>query len=847
VRLTSIAHLYRVRLRSRVVLVQELLALAGIAVGVALLFASQVASASLNGSVRQLTRGVVGNARYQLDARDEHGFPAGLLGEVQRLPGVRVVVPILEEHAGLIGPGGQQSVDFIGVDPRFARISGRLLRHFSAAQLAGQRALALPAPVVRALGAEVLQPVGLQVGASVKPVLIATELNERDIGSLVHSPVAIAPLTYAQRLTGMQGRLSRIFVQVAPGREREVHAGLVRLAAGHINVEPADFEATLFSAAATPVNQSTQTFAAICALVGFMFAYCSMLLTAHLRRGLVRDLRLNGATRLDILKALLFDALVLGVLASLLGLGLGEVLSLTLFHANVGYLALGFPIGSQRIVTWQSIAIAFLGGVLAACVGVLLPLRDLWLPSLSRARGPELSRPPRRRFLRAWTVAVLAGGAACLAVTTVVLIAAPQSAIVGIVTLILALLLLLPLVLDGLVAAFDRLQRPLLLAWGRVAVVELRSAKSRSRSLAIAATGAVAVFGSVTIQGSHTNLQRGLDRLATQLSTSADLWVAPPGAQNLLATTSFPATSAASLARLPGVRAVGEYHANFLDYGNRRVWVLAPPTTAATPLPASQLVQGNAALVNARLRAGGWAVLSQALAAEHHLRIGESFSLPAPVPMRFRLAGLSTNLAWPPGAVMLDSRDYTSAWGSTDPSALNVMLAPGASAAVVAREVRGALGRTSGLQVETGAGREARQQAASRQGLGRLTQISLLVLIAGVLAMASALSALIWQRRRRFARMKVEGYSTSVLWRALLAESALLLASGCSLGALCGIYGQLLLSHALLSVTGFPVIFSLTGVLALLSFLLVTAVAAAIVAVPGYRAARVAAYPWSAA
>jgi ABC-type antimicrobial peptide transport system permease subunit len=113
--------------------------------------------------------------------------------------------------------------------------------------------------------------------------------------------------------------------------------------------------------------------------------------------------------------------------------------------------------------------------------------------------------------------------------------------------------------------------------------------------------------------------------------------------------------------------------------------------------------------------------------------------------------------------------------------------------------------------------------------------------------MASALSALIWQRRRRFARMKVEGYSTSVLWRALLAESALLLASGCSLGALCGIYGQLLLSHALLSVTGFPVIFSLTGVLALLSFLLVTAVAAAIVAVPGYRAARVAAYPWSAA
>jgi putative ABC transport system permease protein len=51
-RLSSIAHLYRVRLKARLVLVQELLAVLGLSVGVALLFASQVASASLNGSVR---------------------------------------------------------------------------------------------------------------------------------------------------------------------------------------------------------------------------------------------------------------------------------------------------------------------------------------------------------------------------------------------------------------------------------------------------------------------------------------------------------------------------------------------------------------------------------------------------------------------------------------------------------------------------------------------------------------------------------------------------------------------------------------------------------------------------
>ena len=44
---STIFYLYRVRLRAR--LVQELLAVVGIAVGVALLFASQVANTSLAG------------------------------------------------------------------------------------------------------------------------------------------------------------------------------------------------------------------------------------------------------------------------------------------------------------------------------------------------------------------------------------------------------------------------------------------------------------------------------------------------------------------------------------------------------------------------------------------------------------------------------------------------------------------------------------------------------------------------------------------------------------------------------------------------------------------------------
>jgi putative ABC transport system permease protein len=835
-RLSSIVHLYRVRLKERLVLGQELLAVLGLSVGVALLFASQVASASLNGSVKQLTSEIAGRMQFQLESRDQQGFDQRLLGEVQRLRGVRAVTPVLEESVNAIGPTGQRAVDLIGTDPRLALQGSPLLRHFHYAQIARLGALALPSSLAEEIGAQPLTPIKLQIGASTVTALVGVELDAATIGALVHSPVAVAPLAYAQKLTGMRDRITRIFVRAAPGRSREVHAELVELAAGRLNVEPADFDATLFSEAAAPINQSTETFAAICALVGFMFAYCAMLLTTPLREGLIRSIRRNGATRLETIKTLLFDAFVLGVLAAIVGLALGEVVTLTVFHANASYLSFGFPIGPHRIVTWQNVAVAVGGGLLAACVGVLTPVREIWSRPLRRISGSPRWLPG------GWTAAALIAGVFCLGLTTIILFAAPQSAVVGIASLVIALPLVLPALLDIVVAVFERLQDSLNGGWGRLAVVELRSSKTRTRSLAIAATGAVAVFGSVTIHGAHNNLQRGLDRLFHGVTAVTSLWVVPPGTQNLLATESFPATAAPTLARLPGVQAVSRYHASFLDVGNRRVWVLAPPLSAGDPIPSGQLVSGSRSLALARLRVGGWVVLSQAIAAQRHLHIGQRFMLPARYPMSFRVAALITNLGWPPGAVILNSRDYVRAWGSADPSAYNVTLRPGVPVQRGRREVQQALGVGSGLVVQTALQRDAQQRRASRQGLGRLTQISFLVLGAGAMAMAIAMGTMVWQRRRRFARMKVQGYSTGVLWCALFCESALLLGTGCLAGAVFGIYGQLLLSHALLSVTGFPVVFSAGSLAAAGSFLLVTSAAAVVVAIPGYLAARVAPY-----
>jgi putative ABC transport system permease protein len=405
------------------------------------------------------------------------------------------------------------------------------------------------------------------------------------------------------------------------------------------------------------------------------------------------------------------------------------------------------------------------------------------------------------------------------------------------VSLIAAMLFLLPLLLRGAIVLVDHLQRPIVGVSPEIALSELRSRTTRARSLAIAATGAVAVFGIVAVEGAHRNVERGLAGLTNELAGNAQVWVTPAGADNLLATTPFPPSDQAALTALADVRSVSIYRGGFLDWANRRVWVIAPPADSARPVPPKQIVAGEAALATTRIRAGGWLVLSKAVAGEHHLRIGQAFTLPTPNPTLFRLAALSTNAGWPSGVIIMNAEDYARSYASEDPSAYNIILRPGVSAAQGALQVRAALRSSPGLTVETAAHREQRDYAVQRQGLSRLTQITAVVLIAAILAMAAAMGALIWQRRPRLASIKVDGFDRGELWRALLLETVLLLGVGCSIGAVFGLYGELVLSKALASVTGFPVVASASVLIALASFAIVSATAAAIAAVPGYLAA----------
>src|SRR5580704_2875194 len=119
----ALLYLYRKWLRIHTA--QELLAGLGIAIAVALVFATLVAAGSIAGSASELVHAAAGSANLQIRARDTHGLDEGLLARVEHLPGVEQSAPLLEQTATIIAPNGHRlTLEVIGTNISLAILTG---------------------------------------------------------------------------------------------------------------------------------------------------------------------------------------------------------------------------------------------------------------------------------------------------------------------------------------------------------------------------------------------------------------------------------------------------------------------------------------------------------------------------------------------------------------------------------------------------------------------------------------------------------------------------------------------------------------------------------------------------
>ena len=144
--------------------------------------------------------------------------------------------------------------------------------------------------------------------------------------------------------------------------------------------------------------------------------------------------------------------------------------------------------------------------------------------------------------------------------------------------------------------------------------------------------------------------------------------------------------------------------------------------------------------------------MSSGFAGERGLGPGDFFYLPTPSgPARFGVAAVTTNIGWPSGTITMNTDDYSRWWQTTEPTTLAIGLQPGVTPIAGRRAVERALGYQRGLRVLTSGERIAEVENTVGQGVKSLSQIATLLLIAAALAVASALSAVILQRRPRLA------------------------------------------------------------------------------------------------
>ncbi|HTA96142.1 MAG TPA: ABC transporter permease [Solirubrobacteraceae bacterium] len=843
----ALVYLYRRRLRMHAA--QELFAGIGIAIAVALVFATMVAESSIAGAGGEVVRAVTGPASLQLRARGGAGLPEGLLARVERLPGVRQAAPLLEQTATVRSAGGRHTaIDLAGTDTSLAVLDG-LGETLPLAALrpgtiglsrASAEAIGIPAEPGLSNrsapdgGLGGARYVTLQMRGRASSLRVSTVLGPEAVGALSHALVAVMPLARMQQLAGLPAQITRIFVEATPGAQARVRSELGALADGRLEVAPANQDVALLRQALGPSALASGLFAAIGALLGFLFAFNAMLLTVPERRQAIAELRLSGARRAGIVQMVLFEALCLGVAASLVGLAGGYALSVGVFHQSSAYLAEAFTLGSSTIVSARALLLAFFGGLAATCVASTVVLLDL---RRGRARDAVYRQEGVAGDALGSSIQLrLFAGALSLIVGAGVLYALfPRAAIAAVALLALGTVLAVPLAFAGVLALAralsERYERLIALP---VALASLRT--TTLRSLALAATGAVALFGSVALGGSRENLLRGIGSFAHSYVAAANVWVTNPGDNQ--AVDEFSAGGdPARIAKVPGVAGVSAFHGGFLTLGDRRVWLIARPPSASRQVLESEIDQGNAAGAVARLGEGGWIAVSERIAEEHHTGVGGSLTLPTPSgDVRLRIAATTTNLAWPPGVIFMSAADYSRLWAASAPTALAVALRPGADPA----SVRDAIARTlSGLEVATAATREASIDALTSEGLGQLREISTLLLAAAIAAMAAALASSLWQRREWLSGLRLSGASPARLRRILLLEAALMLGAGCLTGALAGIYGEVVIDGYLRQVTGFPLASVLSGGRSLEVFALVLALALAIMAIPGWLASGV--------
>jgi putative ABC transport system permease protein len=775
------------------------LAVLGVALGVAVVVAVDLANGSALLAFDLSTEAVTGRATHQVVAG-----PGGLPDEAYRqlvlaaeaLSASAAAAPVVEDWgtagAGPDGKGGR-TLHLLGIDPfaeapfrpYLAALGGGAESRGSGARidLAGfltrPGAALLAGQTARELGVGIGQRLRLRVEGRAVEVLILGTIEPRDESTRrAVADILVVDIATAQELSGRIGLLSRIDLIVAPGPAGE------RLLARARAVLPPGAELLRTAQRRESTESMTRAFrlnltalSLLALLCGAFLIYNTITFSVVQRRTLIGTLRALGVTRRQIFGLVLAEAAVVALAGSgaglLLGVALGRGL-VQLVTQTINDLYFVLTVRDLAIPPWTLVK--------GMAVGVGATLLAALGPAIEATTAPPravLTRSTLEARLKKALPRAAAAGAGLLAVGGI-LLALPGGVVLAFLALfavIVGFALLAPAATVLLMRLARRPMGALFGFLGRLAAGGVIASLSRT-AVAIAAlvvAVSVTVGVGVMIQSFRATVVRWLDS-----SLQADLYVTAPGRGGGFAGTTLDPALADRAATLPGVARVDRIRRAELysGIGSQRGPVRLVAIDRDPRRRGILLREGDPAKVWSAFQRGE-VIVSEPFARRYSVGVGSVLPLrTATGPRPFRIAGIYYDYASDQGLVMMSHAAYVAAFHDPGLTGFSITLAPpphAADADAVERALRADLSRTTeGLTIVS----NRALKKASLAIFDRTFLItSVLRLLAGLVAgigVLSALLALELERGREFAVLRANGLTPGQVWKLVTAETGLL-------------------------------------------------------------------------
>jgi len=733
--------------------VQLLLAIFGVALGVAMVVSIDLAAESTHRAFGLSMEALTGRYTHHITGGPE-GLPESWYARLRVEQGLRKIAPALEGYATVQG----STLRLVGFDPFAERnLNSRFVQAAKGSDamrlLTEPGAVMLSAVTGQRLGVHAGDTLEISVAGSLKKLTVLAYVEGTGPPDPALEGLLLADIATAQELLGRVGFLDRIdlILHDDPALEQRIRSLLPPGAA--LESAAGRNTATQHMTSAFELNLRAMSLLAL--LVGTFLIYNTMAFSVLQRRELLASLRILGATRGQLLREILLEAGVLGLVGGILGIAMGVIAAQGLLHSvtrtiNDLYFVLTVTeFLPDPVILLRGLAL----GIAAALLAALGPAWEASFapPIATRARSGAESLA--RRVLPSLAlagVAFLGLAYALLQSTGTELV----SAIAGVFGLLLGYGLLTPILLLLFAAIAVYLARQFGAKLLRLAVLGVAASISRAGVAIAALTIAVAVsIGvGVMIESFRGTVAEWLDQIL-----QADIYIATPStaARN---SPPLPPDLVDKLRGIPDIAHFGLGRRVFINtsVGESELLALDPPYPAD---PGFRFKNVDSQTIWNHFPTQQAVFVSEPYAQKHGLKAGDRLTLTTDIgPVTLPVSGVFFDYRSDQGLIVIHRNLYERLWKDRLHTSLGLYLRPGAAVQTVRGQVEHVLAELSQpLQVRSN--REIRD--ASMETFERtfaITQV-LRLLAVGVafVGILSALMAFQFERRRELAVLRATG------------------------------------------------------------------------------------------